>query len=390
MKNTGLKANAWYLIIMGLLSAIVPAGIGVFLAISSGWNSFSVFIIEIGIAIACGLSISFIISGIMTLLHLRGKKTYYVSVVFDYIGIIAYISFITIFILFDSLSIFTDYYSGFVNTGVQIIMVAFVIALFIFPLIWNRILIYKDKKNLTNKQVWHHYRIPTIILVVILVIITTTNLIKLVIVGTNKTKITEKNTYTYYNFERELRNRQLINTSSGVSYSASSSSNNNRIPGKVNARNKNSKYGVEFTDGKSHDGYYESKDSGKKFPFFVYDSYKTSSESSLITWYIYYVDGKIYAAVADETFRNTSKLNPNYSDLEQYRVVVSEEDKLTIYNAEKNYYVKGGGIVDTRSGMQRTIYPTTKDIYDSECMRIIVVDRVDGDTLERIGNEVFK
>ena len=97
MKNTGLKANAWYLIIMGLLSAIVPAGIGVFLAISSGWNSFSVFIIEIGIAIACGLSISFIISGIMTLFHLRGKKTYYVGVVFDYIGIIAYISFITIF-----------------------------------------------------------------------------------------------------------------------------------------------------------------------------------------------------------------------------------------------------------------------------------------------------
>lgn len=50
--------------------------------------------------------------------------------------------------------------------------------------------------------------------------------------------------------------------------------------------------------------------------------------------------------------------------------------------------MKGGGILDTRSGSQRSGLPTTTDIYNEKCMKIKVVDRVNAETLDEIAKEL--
>jgi acetyl-CoA carboxylase carboxyltransferase component len=52
------------------------------------------------------------------------------------------------------------------------------------------------------------------------------------------------------------------------------------------------------------------------------------------------------------------------------------------------YLVKGGCITDTSSGMQRSGFPTTKDIYNKDCIRIKKVERIDSKTLDSIAKVI--
>lgn len=50
--------------------------------------------------------------------------------------------------------------------------------------------------------------------------------------------------------------------------------------------------------------------------------------------------------------------------------------------------MKGGGILGTRSGTQRSGFPTTTDIYNKNCMKIKVIDKVNDKTLDKIAKEL--
>ena len=102
------------------------------------------------------------------------------------------------------------------------------------------------------------------------------------------------------------------------------------------------------------------------------------------------MNGEIYASPSYSAYGFSGVNSVTYQNRDKFRIVVAETEEITIYNAQKNYYSKGGGITSIESGMQRTDYPTTKDIYDSSCYKIMVVDRVDGPTLQKIANELLK
>ena len=200
--------------------------------------------------------------------------------------------------------------------------------------------------------------------------------------------VTDKNVYSYSDFKQQLEYRKLI-------YKLPN--NKLELAGnkEITAFDSRSEYGYEFTEYSDTDSYSLSVKTKRKFPLFVYDTYtslikkssKTASyyyigpEDWYITWYIYYVNGNIYAAIGDEseygagweTSLSTTK----------YGIVISEKKKITVYDAKDNKFIKGECIIDTTSG-----YPTISYKKHRKCMDIRVVDRVDAETLDKIAKEL--
>lgn len=169
----------------------------------------------------------------------------------------------------------------------------------------------------------------------------------------------------------------------------------------ITALDSTEKTGYSFSSGSYFDHNTLSINTDRKFPMFVYNSYvslikkseKTKSYYYIgandwyITWYIYYINGKVYAAIGNEAEYDGNGWLTSLSKT-RYGIVVSEEECITIYNSKNNYFVKGGGILDTASGRQRISFPTTTDIYNEKCMKIRVVDKIDGETLDKIAKEL--
>lgn len=161
--------------------------------------------------------------------------------------------------------------------------------------------------------------------------------------------------------------------------------------------------GYSFTEVKDYDidSSLLSSKTTKKFPFFIYDTYTSLIKKSdntadyytigpedwYITWYICYVNGSFYAIIGDE-----SEYGKNWEcslAKTDYAIVVSEKNEdITIYNAEGNYFVEGGGILDNTSGYARYGYPETSDEFTEDCMKIRVVDELNAETLDKISKEL--
>lgn len=393
MNRKILKINSWILTTIGIIIMLL-ATICMLYSITTpsnpnSWDDLGKFFIVIVTVIAYNLCLPLVISGIGTLNYLKGKDTYKLCIAFDIIGAIVYVLFIALFICLDILNIFNDYYNGNVNIKLKIIYSLTAFFLFICPLIINIIGLYKDKNNLDFKKMLYRYRFVAIGIIVILFIIILYNLIKLNIIKNNRIEVNEDNTYSYSDFKSQLENRNLIRNKSQLTSEK-----------EIIALDSNNKYGYTFSEGSYTDFYTLSVNTDRKFPLFIYNSYtslikksdKTASyydigpEDWYINWYIYYINGKIYAAIGEES-EYGSMWETSLSKT-RYGLVVSEEKDITIYNSKYNYFVKGGGILDTSSGTQRSVLPTTTDIYNKNCMKIKVVNKVDAETLDKIAKEL--
>lgn len=395
MNKKILKINSYILIILGIIlmlfSTIYTAYSISIPSTPNSWDDLGKFFIVIGTIIVYLLSSPLVISGISTLHYLKGKNTYKLCIIFNVIGIILYSLFIFLFIYIDILDVFNDYYNGNVYTGLKIIFSMIIFFLLVCPLIINMIGLYKEKNNLNYKVIWYRYQFIVIGIIVIMLIIIFYNLFKFNII--NKIEVTEDNIYSYSDFKSELESRNLI-------YELPNNKSELTSQHEITALDSSSKYGYAFSSGSYTDSYRLSVNTDRKFPMFVYESYtslikksnKTADyyyigpEDWYINWYIYYINGKIYAAIGDESEYGSSW--ETSLSTTQYGVVVSEEKDITIYNSKNNYFVKGGGILDTRSGTQRSGFPTTTDIYNENCMKIKVVDKVNAETLDEIAKEL--
>lgn len=397
MKKKILKINSWILTTIGIALLLFSTIYMIYsLSIPStpnSWDDLDKFIIVIGTFIVYLLSSPLVISGIGTLKYLKGKNTYKLSMIFNVIGIILYSLFIFLFIYLDTLNIFNDYYNGIVYTGLKIISSMITFFLFMCPLLINMIGLYKEKNNLNYKETWHRCRFIVLGIIVIILAIVLYNLFKLTIINANKIEVTENNMYSYSDFKSELESRNLI-------YELPIDKTKLSTQHEIVALDSSSKYGYSFSSGSYTDSHTLSVNTDRKFPMFVYNSYTSLIEKSdktddyyyigpedwYINWYIYYIDGKIYAAIGEES--EYGKGWETSLSTTSYGIVVSEEENITIYNFKNNYFVEGGGILDTRSGTQRSVFPTTTDIYNDNCMKIRVVDKVDAETLDKIAKEL--
>lgn len=397
MNKKILKINSWILITIGsILMAAATICMIFIISIPSepnSWDTLGKGVVVIGGGGIYLLASPLMVTGICTLKYLKGKNTYKLIMIFNKIGIILYAFFTFVYVYMDTLSIFKDYVNGDVNTELKIIWYMVIFFLFLCPLIVNAIGLYKEKNNLKYKDIWHRCRFVVIGISAIILVIVLYNLYRINIINTNKIEITEDNTYSYSDFKSQLESRNLI-------YKLPANLSELAGQHEITALDSGNKVGYQFSSGSYTDSYRLSVNTDRKFPLLVYDSYtsliKKSDETAdyyyigpedwYITWYIYYVNGKIYAAIGDESEYGKGW----YTSLAKtrYGVVVSEEDDITIYNAKNNYFVKGGGILDTRSGDLRIGFPTTTDIYNRKCMKIRVVDKVDAETLDKIAKEL--
>ena len=388
-----LKINSWLLIIIGTILMVLSTIFMIYnISIPSepnSWDDLGKFVIEVATIIVCILCFPIIMSGITTLINLKGKNNYKLFIIFNIFGIFLYSVFMLLFIDIDIINIFNDYPNGTVNTRLKILLTTIICFIFICPLLVNSFILFKEKKNMSFKNLIKKYRFVVICVFTIISIFVLYNIVKLIIINTNKIKITENNIYSYSDFKSQLESRHLI-------YKLPVGKGDLAGSKEISALDSSSIYGYQFSGG----SYTLSINTDRKFPMFVYNSYtslikksdKTASyynigpEDWYITWYIYYVNGKIYAAIGDES--EYGSLWETSLSTTKYGIVVSEENKITIYNSQKNCYIKGGGIIDTSSGMVRTEFPTTSDIYNKKSMKIRVVDKVNAETLDKIAREL--
>lgn len=390
MSKKILKLNSWILTIIGII-VLVFSTINMFYTISipsepNSWDDLGKFFIVIETIIVYILSSPLVVSGIGTLHYLKGKNNYKLCVIFNIIGIILYGIFIFLFIYSDVLNIFSDYYNGNVNVGLKIILTTIISLIFVCPLIVNTIILYKEKNNLSYKNLLNRYQIIIIGIIAFILILVCYNILKLSVINTNKIEVTENNIYSYSDFKSQLESRNLIQK-------------NKITQSEISALDSSSKYGYRFSEGTYTNSYMLSINTDKKFPLFVYESYTslikrndTTGYYSIglhdwyVNWFIYYVDGNIYAAFDDVS--NYAGNDEISQAQKKYNIVVSEENNITIYNWKKNNFVKGGCIIDSRSGMQRSGFPTTSDTYNRKCMKVRVVDKINAETLDSIAKEI--
>lgn len=389
MKKVMLKVNSCFLVILGI---VVVAGMSVilfpYLLSPSTPNSFD----DLGKWLACIFSIPlyciFIfvtISGILSWCYLKKSRCYKPLMFFSIFDCTV---FFCVIILSGILSI-NQKFNFSKQFDLSSIMILLVAILFFCPLFFNIVGIFMLKNNLTIKALWNRYKkrilSPIIILVLVFSFVFGAFLYRQFIINPNKIEITDVNMHTYSEFRAELTNRKFI-YKLPPDTSLFNSSN-------IMAQDSNHLSGYYFSENSNYSGAYFNK----KFPLFSYDSYtsvvkKINKNSDYyhiglydyyVTWYIYYVDGDIYAAINQTNGINTSLAK------QELNLVVSEKDEITIYNPFNDYFVKGGGILSTETGNLLTPLPTTTDISNEQCYKIRSVKKVDAQTLDRISKDLY-
>ena len=145
------------------------------------------------------------------------------------------------------------------------------------------------------------------------------------------------------------------------------------------------------------------KDLDKKFSFYTYDGYASLIEKSSktakyytkgpedwwILWDIYDSNGQIFAAVSEESKKDTSWTDSIFkrSPIQ----IVAEKSEITTYNWGGDYFVEGGCISDTKSTITRRSFPEMHDVASgNNCGKVYVVDKVDAETLDALAKKIAK
>ena len=362
----------------------------------NSWDDLGKIIMLPGLLGALVSGSLFFTSGIFSILFLKNtNKTsrYHFPIIVDIIAIIISIA-ITIFLELDPFDLYKSYVNGLIDyfrkQHHQIVIFITITP----PFLIHLLALYKEKNNYTLWALIKKLKYYIIVVALIVTIIIANIFINKAQQSSIKTiEITNNNTYYYSDFMKELKNRNLINETDDDKTQLASFQT-------ISAYDSTTPYGFKFSSGSYHDGYYLSTDSKRKFPCFVYESYTSlikkhpstakyysiGPEDWFINWNIYFINGKIYAAFDEESeYGSMWSTSPKGT---KFATVISEEDTMTIYNAQFNYYVEGGGILDTASGDQRISLPTVSDTYNDKCMKIRKVNNINSETLDKIAKEL--
>ena len=392
MNKKILKWNSFVLIGIGICVLFIAVIIGIlavrltFSMSANSWDGLGVILYIFLDAILIGINVPSFLCGFNALKYLKNENNTIhrrLSIVFGVISLL--IQFISIYVVFTTVSFNYNSQEAYVNLKNIALLVYFVI--FVLPILVNIIQLIKIKYNLNFSNFKYLY------LFLIIVIIIKANVQRKSIIESNIIKVTENNKCSYSEFDAELWNRKLKYKLPKKKYELTTSND-------IFALDYDSEIEYAFSSGSYTDSYRLSINTDRKFPMFIYDSYvsliKKSDETKTyyyigpedwwISWKIYYINGNIYAAIDDESMYGS--MRENHLSKTEYGIIVSEESELTIYNKKNNYFVKGGGILDTESGYQRRPFPTTTDIYNDKCMKIRIVDKINAETLNKIAKEL--
>lgn len=216
--------------------------------------------------------------------------------------------------------------------------------------------------------------------------------------GFTKVEVNEANLPTLSEFAEQLKGRGFI-------YDLPEGMTELVVPEEILTESQDYKYARHFSVGVGLKNRFDFGEYGDtKFPVYVYDAYVTLIQKSsqtadyynkgpedwTVSWYIYDIDGQIFAAIGSES--KMGDLSYGGDDLfgTDKAVIVAEEDKITTYNRAGDYFAYGGCIDATWSTAQRTSIPKMSDQYDADCARIEVVDRVDAETLDNLAKKIVK
>lgn len=145
------------------------------------------------------------------------------------------------------------------------------------------------------------------------------------------------------------------------------------------------------------------KDLDKKFSFYTYEGYTSLIEKSAktasyytkgpedwwIMWDIYDSNGQIFAAVGDESKKDTTWYGSIFKTSPIQ--IVAEKSEITTYNWGGDYFVEGGCISDTKSTITRRSFPEMHDVASgNNCGKVYVVDKVDAETLDALAKKIAK
>ena len=288
----------------------------------------------------------------------------------------------------DSSGLFHSHYSGETNISLTFIFIISMFCIFILPVLFRFKRLSNVRKQLNIKD--NFTKVFSIIFVCIICIFS--SLFCLNKVKVHKIKVTDGNKYKYSDFIKELNSRNL--------YPKKNSEKINISRGDISTLDSSSEYLQSFSSTTDFSNpYFLSPESDNKFPFFLFESYvsfiernpKTADyyeigyDDSYIEWNIYYINGKIYAAISSISYLGKRDLGESPSDL----LVLTEENDIIVYNRRKNYYLKGGCFLDTESGTQRSPIPKFSEFQNPLCMKTKVVDKIDSSTLDSIAKEIY-
>ena len=398
MNKKILKWNSFVLIGIGICVLFIAVIIGIlavrltFSMSPNSWDGLGVIVYIFLDAMLIGINVPSFLCGVNALKYLKNENNTIhrrLSIVFGVISLL--IQCISIYVVFTTVSFDYNSQEAYVNQKNIALLVYFVI--FVLPILVNIIQLIKIKYNLNFSKLKYLYVFLIIVITITLGIIIKVNVQRKSIIESNIIKVTENNKYSYSEFDAELRNRKLKYKLPREKYELSTNND-------IFALDYDSEIEYAFSSGSYTDSYRLSVNTDRKFPMFIYDSYvsliKKSDETEAyyyigpedwwISWNIYFINGHIYAAIEDESIYGS--MRTNHLSKTEYGIIVSEENELTIYNKKNNYFVKGGGIIDTESGYQRRPFPTTTDIYNDKCMKIRVVDKINAETLDKIAKEL--
>lgn len=157
-------------------------------------------------------------------------------------------------------------------------------------------------------------------------------------------------------------------------------------------------FGVDNKDKNIHKISFDSN-LDEKYPSYIYYGYKTKNMSKNINkkedylnWIIYYINGRMYAALVD--YYESSYPNSYHI----YSSVLGEEKEIYLYNMEENYYekvnIEKDGILTENlyyrgNGMYISIETLNKSSFGYNeylCKKYEVTDKIQSDILDNYAN----
>lgn len=247
--------------------------------------------------------------------------------------------------------------------------------------------------NIIHLLLCFNLKIKKWILIIFLVLIIPLIIFKLSIVSPKKIEVDFNKLPTTIDFNNELIKRQILSESY---YNESNSENNYSYIEKFLEKD----LGIFFDY-----NFFVSVKKGEeknKYSMYRYDSYKTNINGMNVDWEIYSVNNKIYAYL-DYIWEDTNITDSAKKYNSTKGIVVSEEEKITTYNAKLKYYSYGGGIMknfkrgpeikEVLFGKNITeisfgsLYMVDK--YNSDCADIVVVDEINAASLKKVAYKVI-
>jgi hypothetical protein len=163
-------------------------------------------------------------------------------------------------------------------------------------------------------------------------------------------------------------------------------------------KNRNLKSKDSYSQYTAYDSNYEYEyipnvyqDANTKYPIVIYSSYISYvDDNKTISWDIYCVNGFFYAVIDEISEYKGIKYHELF--FTEYARIVSEDEKLMTYNWKKNHFAYGGGILNYKPysySFVRHMPTRMVDNSNYRCAKVIKVDRVDSETLDRISIELY-